>query len=136
MSFVLDASLTLAWLLPDEGSVWLDALFERLLVQGAVAPEHWPLEVANTLLMAERRGRIDGGFRSAALTDLRALPITLDDETPAHAWGATLDLALRRRLTIYDAAYLELAKRKGAPLGTLDADLIIAAEAEGVAILR
>lgn len=135
MSIVLDASLTLAWLLPDEGSARIDSLFEHLLTQGAVVPAHWRLEVANTLLMAERRGRVGADFRSGALADLADLPIVVDQDTAAHAWNATLDLAIRQRLTVYDAAYLELARRNGASLGTLDRDLASAGRAEGVMIL-
>jgi predicted nucleic acid-binding protein len=135
MSFVLDTSLTLAWILPDEGSEQIDSLFEQLLSEGAVVPGHWKLEVANTLLMAERRGRIDANFRIAAIADLEVLPIVLDEETATHAWRESLHLAARQRLTIYDAAYLELALREGAPLGTLDADLIRAARQEQVPIL-
>ena len=135
MSIVLDTSLTMAWLLPDEGSARIDSLFDRLLAEGAFAPAHWKLDVANTLIVAERRGRIEVGFRAGALADLQDLPIAIDEETAAHAWRATLDLAVRQQLTIYDAAYLELALRKGASLGTLDKDRANAARAEQVIVL-
>jgi predicted nucleic acid-binding protein len=100
-----------------------------------VVPVHWPLEVANALLMAVRRARIDAGFRDAALRDLAALPIVLDPETSSRAWHDTLRLADAHRLTAYDAAYLELAHRRALPLATLDAELRAAARAFGVTLL-
>jgi predicted nucleic acid-binding protein len=69
------------------------------------------------------------------LADLSLLPISLDPETDRQAWDATLQLAHRHRLTLYDAAYLELAQRRGLPLATLDRDLRTAATAEGVHLL-
>jgi predicted nucleic acid-binding protein len=82
-----------------------------------------------------RRGRTDAAFRDAILADLALLPIRLDPETDRQAWGATARLAARHRLTLYDAAYLELARRRGLPLATLDRELRIAAAAEDVALL-
>jgi predicted nucleic acid-binding protein len=93
------------------------------------------LEVANVLEMNVRRGRHDAFFRDAALADLTVLPISIDAETDRQAWGATVRLAARRRLTLYDAAYLELAQRRGLPLATLDKELRDAATAEGVILL-
>jgi predicted nucleic acid-binding protein len=75
------------------------------------------------------------GFRDAALADLALLSITVDPETNRQAWGATTILAARHRLTLYDSAYLELARRRCLPLATLDADLRAAAKAEDVALL-
>ena len=85
--------------------------------------------------MAVRRGRIDANFRRAALTDLAFLDITIDTETDAHAWGETLNAADFFQLTVYDAAYLELAKRRTLPLATLDSELAAAAKALGVRIV-
>jgi predicted nucleic acid-binding protein len=82
--------------------------------------------------MAERRGRIDAHFRRAALDDLALLPITVDIETPARAWTDVSSLAETHRLTVYDAAYLELAGRRMLPLATLDAALRRAGEAMGI----
>ena len=135
MTFVLDSSVALAWMLPDESPAGIDALFDRLLAEGAIVPGHWPLEVANTLIMAERRGRIDAGFRQNAVRDLMDLPVAVQAETTDLVWGAVMDLAVRSRLTIYDAAYLELARRTGAALATLDTALAAAAPAEGVVVL-
>ena len=98
-------------------------------------PALWRLEVANSLTVAVRRGRIDAEFRQAALTDLALLDITTDPHTDACAWAATLRLADSFRLTLYDAAYLELAQRRTLPLATLDKDLCAATAALGLRLL-
>src|SRR5262249_16637454 len=101
---------------------------------GAWAPSLWRLEVANVLEMGVRRGRHDAAFRDATLNDLALLPINTDAETERQAWGATLRLAEHHRLTMYDAAYLELAMRCGLSLATLDNELRAAANAEVVVL--
>lgn len=85
--------------------------------------------------MAVRRGRIDAAFRGAALVDLALLNITTDRDTDDFAWSSTLRLAECCHLTLYDAAYLELAQRLGVPLATLDQELRAAAGALGVVLL-
>ena len=135
MSLVLDSSATLAWAYADETTAAIREVFERLGEGGAWVPSIWRLEVANVLEMGVRRGRYDAAFRDAMLADLALLPISLDAETDRQAWGATLRLAERHRLTLYDAAYLELAQRRGLPLATLDGDLRTAASAENVILL-
>ena len=104
-------------------------------MERATAPAIWPLEVANGLLQAERRGRITEAFRKQRLVDLGLLRVILDDETSRHAWQETSDLALRHGLSAYDAAYLELALRRALPLATLDKSLARAAERENVTVL-
>ncbi len=81
--------------------------------------------------MAVRRHRIDTAFRGAALADLAQLDITTDQQTDSRAWAETLELADRYRLTVYDAAYLELAQRRNLPLATLDQELLAAAQLAG-----
>jgi len=135
MNLVLDCSATLAWVYGDETTEAVSAVFEAVGSGGAWVPALWRLEVANVLEMGVRRSRHDTAFRDATLTDLALLPIRLDPETDHHAWGATARLAARHRLTLYDAAYLELARRKDLPLATLDHDLRAAALAEGVPLL-
>jgi predicted nucleic acid-binding protein len=130
---VFDSSIALSWCLPDE--VGKEKIQQEVAESGAIAPAHWPLEVANALLMAERRQRIDAEFRNVALRGLAALPITLDAETSARAWDETLRLAVACRLTAYDAAYLELAQRLALPLATLDAELRVAANRLGIRLL-
>lgn len=135
MRIVIDSSLALAWFFDDERTAAADAVLTRVAEAGAVVPALWRLEVANGLEMAVRRQRVDAAFRDASLADLRALDIETDAETEAQAWGTTLQLAVRHRLTLYDAAYLELAVRRQFPLATLDQALRTAAAAEGVSVL-
>jgi predicted nucleic acid-binding protein len=135
MSLVLDSSVTLAWVYSDEITEPVREVFAGLSERGAWVPGLWRLEVANILEMGVRRGRHDAAFRDATLADLALLPIHLDSETDRQAWGATVRLAQRHRLTAYDAAYLELAQRRGLPLATLDKQLRDAASAEGVILL-
>jgi predicted nucleic acid-binding protein len=135
MSLVLDSSATLAWIYSDEVTEGIRKLFDTVADTGAFVPALWRLEVANSLTIAVRRGRIDTEFRRAALDDLAMLEITTDNQTETHAWGETLQLADRFRLTLYDAAYLELAHRRGVPLATLDEDLSSAALALGLKVL-
>ena len=135
MSLVLDSSVTLAWCFDDERSDATDALLERVVEAGAEAPSLWPLEILNALSMAERRGRIDADRRLRLAGFLHDLPVNLDADTASHAWVATSRLAARHRLTIYDAAYLELAQRLKLPLATLDTDLRAAADALAIELL-
>lgn len=120
---VVDASAVLATVLKEERTPASVALRERIAVDGAVVPALWWLEVANVLLLAERKGRVASGDRATALGSLAALPITTDAETASRAWSDTLALAEGHRLTVYDAAYLELALRPRLPLATLDEEL-------------
>jgi predicted nucleic acid-binding protein len=135
MSLVLDSSATLAWIYSDEATEEIRQLFDSVADTGALVPALWRLEVANSLTVAIRRGRIDAEFRRAALDDLALLDITTDAHTDTHAWAETLLLADRFRLTVYDAAYLELARRRALPLATLDEDLSGAASALGIHVL-
>jgi predicted nucleic acid-binding protein len=135
VSLVLDSSATLAWIYSDETTQPIRRVFEAVADDGAVVPALWRLEIANSLTVAVRRGRIDANFRRAALTDLALLDITIDGETDAHAWGETLNVADSFQLTVYDAAYLELAKRLMLPLATLDSELAAAAKALAVRIV-
>ena len=135
MSLVLDSSATLAWVYADEITEPIRRVFNLVSENGAWVPGLWRLEVANILEMGVRRGRHDAAFRNATLADLALLPISVDPETDRQAWGATLQLSERHRLTLYDAAYLELALRRALPLASLDAELRGAAQAEGVVVL-
>jgi len=135
VSLVLDCSITLAWVYSDETTEPVRRVFELLRPSGAWVPGLWRLEVANVLQMGVRRKRHDAAFRDATLADLAQLPIQVDAEKDQHSWGATLHLAERHQLTLYDAAYLELALRRDIPLATLDEDLRRAASAEKVALL-
>jgi predicted nucleic acid-binding protein len=108
---------------------------DDVISTGAVASGLWPLEVANVLLAAERRGQITLAERQEALAMLGDLPIRTDPHTAAHAWGDALHLAAARGLTLSDATYLELALRLRLPLASLDRELRAAAAGCGVALL-
>ena len=135
MSVVLDSSVTLAWLYSDELTDPVRQVFERVTATRAWVPALWRLEVANSLHMAVRRKRIDAAFRDASLADLALLNIGTDPDTDAFAWSTTLQLAQSHGLTVYDAAYLELAQRMALPLAALDEELRSAGRALGVALL-
>jgi predicted nucleic acid-binding protein len=98
-------------------------------------PSLWRLEVANVLRSAVRRGRCDEAYVDRMIDRLSQLPIGIDGETDHHAWTDTLSLARRYALTVYDAAYLELALRLRQPLATCDSELIVAAGQRNVPVL-
>jgi predicted nucleic acid-binding protein len=134
--FVVDASATLPWCFEDEATPGTDNLLNRLLSGDRISvPAHWPTEVSNALLMAVRRNRIASEQLELFWDNLAALPIDVEQPlSPAQA-KAVLSLAMQHKLTAYDAAYLELARRQGLPLATLDQDLREAAPREGVVLI-
>ena len=133
--FVIDASAVLAWCFEDEGGPEADALIEQVAAEGASVPGLWPLEIANGLVMGERRGRISQAESAAFVAMIEELPIVADQATGARALHATMSLAREHELTAYDAAYLELAMRLGVPLATGDRKLRTAARRVGVGLL-
>lgn len=130
--FVLDGSIALAWFFVDERDDYADAVALALPQIEAVVPALWHLEVANTLVCAERRKRSTAAQAATFLGHLAALPITVDPQTHLRAWTETVALARLHGLSAYDGAYLELALRTGLPLATLDGRLEGAAKAAGV----
>jgi predicted nucleic acid-binding protein len=132
---ILDSSATLAWIYGDETTEAIRRVFDAIADNGAMVPALWRLEVTNSLTMAVRKRRIDPDFRRAALADLALLDITTDQQTDSYAWTDTLNLADHFSLTVCDAAYLELARRRTLPLATLDQELRTAATAIGVTVL-
>ena len=127
--------MTLAWVYSESVTPEIHEVYARLAADGAWVPGLWRLEVANVLEMGARKGRTDAAFRDQTLADLAEWPVKTDRETDRRAWSSILRLAVEHRLTLYDAAYLELAVRRGMPLATLDGDLGRAAHAHGVALL-
>ena len=123
MPFVLDSSVALAWVLPDEANPTLDLLCDRLTNDVALVPPVWPLEIGNVLLVAVKRGRLKPREVNQLVTELRALPLEIDTASTEQALEATLALAQKYDLTTYDASYLELAKRRDLSLATLDTRL-------------
>lgn len=112
--------MALAWCFEDERTENALAGLDAVVSEGAVAPQLWPLEVMNGLLVAERRGRLDAAKRRELVRLLCALPVRLDDETATRVWTESEALAVRFGLSVYDACYLELALRRGLALWTLD----------------
>ena len=131
MPFVIDASVAANWLLPDEEPEALDA-WQRIANDPALVPLHWWFEVRNILLTAERRQRIAERSTANILDRLSRLRIMAAAQPEDHA---VLAIARRRRLTFYDAAYLELAQRERIPIATLDLDLAAASRVEGVPLI-
>lgn len=132
---VLDCSVAVSWCFEDEATPETDAILERVAAEGAVVPALWHLELGNVLVQAERRKRLTAADTTTWLTLIADLPISTDDETPARALREVLTLARAKALTTCDAAYLELAMRKGLPLATRDRALAKAAKRAGVASL-
>lgn len=131
--FVLDASMVLAWALEDERQAGaVDTLVRLKTGDEALVPALWWFEVRNALVSNERRGRLGEADTAIMLRELARLPVSID-RSPEEA--SVLALARRHRLTVYDAAYLELAQREGLPLASLDSALQGAAAASGVSLL-
>jgi predicted nucleic acid-binding protein len=139
MAFVLDCSMTMAWVFSDEANEFTEALRESLLKENAVAPALWPIEVGNVLLVAMRRGRIVREDWVRIREDLSALPIDIDPDSYERVLDTVLDTVLpiadEHGLSVYDAMYLELALRRGLPLATLDRKLVEAANTAGIETL-
>lgn len=131
---VLDASVTVAWCFPDESTPATETILDHVWSGSAVVPAIWRLEVANALQNAIRRGRITAEYRDDSLRDLERMPISVDPDTGVHAWTSIVRISDKFGLTVYDAAYLELAIRTHLPFATLDADLRRAARETGVAL--
>lgn len=123
----------MAWFFQDETNAYAEAVEDSLARAEAVVPSLWPLEVANTLVIGERRKRSTEAQATTWLSYQRGLPIKVDDETAVRSWDEILSLARAYQLSAYDAAYLELALRRNLPLATLDDRLKDAAAAVGVA---
>jgi predicted nucleic acid-binding protein len=132
---VLDASVAVAAVLEEAHTEGARAILRHVANVGAVVPNLWHLEVGQTLLVAERQGRLTAVERETAQSLLLDLPVAVDADTWARAMRDTIELALEQRLSLYDAAYLELSRRSNVPLATFDADLRRAAAAIVVALL-
>ncbi|OAI49911.1 hypothetical protein AYO44_18255 [Planctomycetaceae bacterium SCGC AG-212-F19] len=130
--FVLDCSIVLAWYFVDETDRYADAVAAALPGATAHVPALFHLELANILVVGERRKRSTEAQATAFLVRLAGLPIVVDGETAGRAWSDIIGLARAHGLSTYDAAYLELAVREALPLATLDKQLETAAKAIGV----
>lgn len=135
MRFVLDNSVAMCWLLKDGSAdhvTYATEVLEALTHGEAVLRSLWALEAANVIAKAEARGLLTEARAQAFVNLLDRLNIVTDTGTAAHALHDTLQLARRHKLSAFDAAYLELALRLGAPLATLEADLARAAQGAGL----
>jgi predicted nucleic acid-binding protein len=133
---VLDSSIALAWCFADEKDPYADAIAASFPALEATVPNLWHLEIANALVVGERRGRNTQADTSKWTGFLSSLPIAVDGQTTARAWTDTVNLARSQNLSAYDAAYLELTLRLGLPLATLDGKLKAAATAAGVPLYQ
>src|SRR5579863_2506979 len=135
--FVVDASIALAWLLdrsdPDEIAIANQAL-RYVELHGAEIPALWFFEVANGLLIAERRQQVTQQDTAAFLADLAQIPIEVDPSSRSVDLADLISMGRIHNLTAYDATYLELALRRSATLATFDRKLAAAARAAGVAV--
>ena len=132
---VIDASLVLAWYFKDEKTAAVDAIWGRTDAERLTVPTHWFAEVANGMLVGERRRRSTEAQATLTIELLAGMDIAVDGDGTRHALTAILPLARQHGLTVYDAAYLELAMRLSLPLATLDAALAAAAHAAGVGVI-
>jgi predicted nucleic acid-binding protein len=132
MPFVLDVSIAACWAFQDEDHPYATVAFARIRGDEAIVPSLWWFEVRNALVINERRKRITESQTSIFLRDLSRFLMRVD-RLPEEA--QLLYLARTHRLSVYDAAYLELAQRERIPLATLDVKLAAAAHAENVPLI-
>ncbi len=132
--FVVDSSVTMAWAFDDEDDDYANQVLGSLETTAALASPVWPLEVANVLVVAERKGRIGIADSQRFIRLLEALPIEVHPVSVGECLQAVLDAARRHGLSAYDASYLQLAMDRSLPLATNDLPLRRAAEAAGVSI--
>jgi predicted nucleic acid-binding protein len=135
VDFVVDASVSLTWCFEDQATAYGEAVLDRFVQSGAVVPGIWTLEIANALVVGERRRRLSEAQTTRFIGLLGELPIEVDEFDLDTAFGPVLAIARAHRLSAYDAAYLELAARRGLPIATLDSALVEAAPAAGVPLL-
>jgi predicted nucleic acid-binding protein len=133
---VVDASVALAWCFPDEASEYADGVLVALEGRTAIVPAIWALEIANGLLVGERRKRVRQPDVRRFVELLRGLRVTEHSQTVPDTVGNVLPLARDYGLSAYDAAYLDVAVRQGAPLATLDNALREAGRSVGITIFK
>ena len=132
---VLDTSITMTWCFADESSPTSAGVLRRVEAEGATVPSLWPVEVANALLVGERRRRLTEADLSRFLRLLHALPLRIEEVAWPTVLGPVRVLARDQRLSVYDASFLELALRSGLPLATQDQRLRAAAERVGLELV-
>jgi predicted nucleic acid-binding protein len=135
VSVVIDSSIVLNWIYADERTDAVTRVLHIVHRDGAWVPLIWRLEVGNALQYGLKRKRLTRAERDDSLIDLAAMNISVDPDTNTYAWSDTLALAESHGLTLYDAAYVELARRRSLPLASLDRDMLAACRALGVLTL-
>lgn len=135
MAFVVDCSVVLKWFFTAEATPGTAALLDATRSEVALVPSIWPLEVGNVLLGAERRGQRTVADSDRFVELLRTLRIEVDHAGFDRSLRTTLEIARSHRLSAYDASYLELARRVGVPIASLDGDLVAGAKAMKVEVL-
>ena len=133
-SFVVDNSVVMSWCFKDETNHYADVVLDRLSEAKAFAPSIWPLEVANVLLVAERKKRLSKADSAHFIKLLSQLPIIVEHEQPKNIMTVLLTLARTNNLSSYDASYLFLSIKKGIPLATSDTRLMETAKMLNVPI--
>lgn len=137
MDFVIDSSAAMAWALPDEHSPGAEKILSRITAESSLwIPALWWCEVANVVVMARRRKRLSEAQGARVLELLSRFPLQTDSPPGSSSAFRLSELAQQHSLSAYDAAYLELAERRGLSLATFDHDLIRAARAAGVALIE
>jgi predicted nucleic acid-binding protein len=129
---VVDASLMVAWLLDEPEHALGKDLDELLDRETLVVPSHWPIEVGNALLVNIRRQRVRPDQLEELMQECATLAILVEPSFQVGHIGALARLAIEHGLTLYDAAYIQIAIEKSIPLGTLDRPMRLAAQRLGV----
>lgn len=132
-SHVVDASIFGPLFFDDEKDDLFEDLPRLIAGQSCIVPQHWRLEVTNQILAGLRRQRMTEVMAENAIAQIDLFPIAVDEETGGR-YAQSYALAHKHRLTVYDAAYLELAIRRHLPLVTYDLELRNAALAETIAV--
>lgn len=134
---VLDNSVSAAWCFSDESNDYTEGVFSAIETHGrGIAPALWPLELANSLVVAERKKRVTAEKRNIFLASLAELDIEVELQATERIFTTAIELATTHGLSVYDAAYLELALRRQLPLASQDQALIRAATQAGISIFQ
>jgi len=136
-AFIVDASVAVGWVHPAQATTETDAMLDAIAGGATLeVPALWPLEVANALLVLVRRRKLTEEERQTGLGWLRGLPLRIDQEMAVLAFSRLSELSTKHRLSVYDAAYLDVAQRRKLPLGCKDGPLQEAAKHAGVRLWK
>ena len=133
MALVADASATLALALDEDEALYGEAVIDAIAADEVFVPALFWFEIRNALLMSETRKRFTPERTDQLIADLHALPIVVDAQP---RWEATIGLARQHHITVYDAAYLELAQRQAVSLATIDEALVKAARRASLTLFK